>query len=346
LAHSHMLKDLASLEHQVKLAANAMKAPDVELAIPLELSSNGLGEQIKDALDKWLASVPDRMHFQTEDPLSGANVPLPPLPKEVQDVMGKLLADQKDLFNSVRDQNTNWQDAAANGAGHRAADGGTSDGSATGVTGNVLPKNNEAQGRSAEGRNGQSEGEFVGDNYVGKGGRNTPTKLDFSPYQQGQVNNQSNKSAGGATGGGKLAGEGAAGLEGSAPNLPPALLDQLQRLTQQQADIRNAAERLNLKDNLVRYDNFKLQDSILLMRQIENDLKAYRYDNALALEDKLLDDLQTSQLLLGSRISVQEDQTPQPMDKLQQEIDDVMRGELPPAWSQPLTEYYRQLSSQ
>jgi hypothetical protein len=31
---------------------------------------------------------------------------------------------------------------------------------------------------------------------------------------------------------------------------------------------------------------------------------------------------------------------------MQQEIDDVMRGQLPPAWSGPLTEYYRQLSSQ
>ena len=70
-----------------------------------------------------------------------------------------------------------------------------------GVTGNVLPNNNEMGGRSGEGRSGRSQGEFVGDNAVGKGGRNTPTRLDPTPFQQGQVNDTSKDPVGGATGG-------------------------------------------------------------------------------------------------------------------------------------------------
>jgi hypothetical protein len=346
LAHAHMLKELALIQRQVALAKDAMKTPDMQLAIPLELSAMGMGQEIKDALDKELSNAPDRMHFAAEDPLGGADVPMPKLPDHVQDLMGDLLADEQDLMNKLQDANTNWHDSASQNHSNRGADGNTADNSATGITGNVLPKNNEEDGRSPEGRNGKAQGEFVGDSAVGKGGRNTPTRLDFTPFQQGQVADQSAQSASGATGGGKLAGQGAAGLEGASPNLPPGLFDELQRLTEKQADLRNTAERLNLKNNLVRYDNFKLQDSIILMRQVENDLKAGRYDNALAVKDQLLDDLQTSRLLIGSQISVQEDTTPQPTNKMQQEIEDVMRGQLPPAWSQSLTDYYRQLSDQ
>jgi len=42
------------------------------------------------------------------------------------------------------------------------------------VTGNRLPNKSEIGGRSGEGRQGKSSGEFVGDEAVGKGGRKTP----------------------------------------------------------------------------------------------------------------------------------------------------------------------------
>ena len=126
--------------------------------------------------------------------------------------------------------------------------------SAKGVTGNTLPNNNEMDGRSGEGRSGKSMGEFVGQTAVGKGGRNTPTRLDPTPFQKGQINDTSKDPTGGATGGGKLSGEGGEGLEGP---VPPAIKQTMQRLAQKQAEIRNTAERLNLKYQLSRYDNFK-----------------------------------------------------------------------------------------
>jgi len=69
------------------------------------------------------------------------------------------------------------------------------------VTGNQLPNDNEMAGRSGEGRSGKSQGEFVEETASGKGGRNTPTRLDPTPFQQGQVKDDSKDPVGGATGG-------------------------------------------------------------------------------------------------------------------------------------------------
>jgi hypothetical protein len=258
-------------------------------------------------------------------------------------MVGKLMEQEEDLFQQMEDANANWQDSIDKGQGWDALDGPISDNSAKGITGNALPNNNEQQGRSGEGRNGQSQGEFVGDSAVGKGGRDTPTRLDPTPFEKGQIKDTSKDPVGGATGGGKLSGQGGQGLEGP---VPPKLQQEMQRLAQKQAELRNNAERLNLQYQLGRYDNFKLQESTLLMRRVESDLEANRYQNALRRRDIVLDSLQTSQMLLGGQIHVQLDTTPTPSGKIQRDISDAMKGQLPPAWSQALQEYYRKLSDQ
>jgi hypothetical protein len=258
-------------------------------------------------------------------------------------MVGQLMEQEEDLLDEAEDMNANITDSIDKGAGWDAADGPIADMSAKGVTGNVLPNNNEMGGRSGEGRSGQSQGEFVGDSAIGKGGRNTPTRLDPTAFQQGQINDTSKDPVGGATGGGKLSGQGAAGLEGP---VPPALQQGLKRLATKQAEIRNAAERLNLQYLLGRYDNFKLADSIALMRLTESDLNANRYQSALREREALLDDLNTSHMLLSGQIHVQQDTTPTVSMKSQQDLNDAMKGELPSAWSDALKEYYKKLSAE
>ena len=51
-------------------------------------------------------------------------------------------------------------------------------------------------------------------------------------------------------------------------------------------------------------------------------------------------------LLLGGEIHVQQDTTPAANTKLQKEIDDAMKGQLPPAWSDALKEYYKKLGQE
>jgi hypothetical protein len=343
MSNPDLLKDLFQIEDEVTMAKDALNKQATQIAVPAEENGLELAKEQSSNIEKWLSNAPDRTNWTQEDPLAKTDTPMPELPVQLEDMIGQLLEQQEDLFNQIEDQNANWQDSLDKGAGWDAADGPIADMSAKGVTGNVLPNNNEMDGRSGEGRNGQSQGEFVGDTAVGKGGRNTPTRLDPTPFQQGQINDTSKDPVGGATGGGKLSGQGGQGLEGP---VPPKVNEEMQRLAQKQAELRNNAERLNLQYQLGRYDNFKLLQSIALMRRVESDLEANRYQNAMRRRDMTIDDLDTSKLLLGSQIHVEQDTTPQSNEKAQKEISDAMKGVLPPAFSDALKEYYQKLSQQ
>lgn len=343
LSNSSMLKDLDEIYSETTMAKNALNQQATEIAVAAEDNGLELAKELNSNIEKWLANTPDRAQWTQEDPLTKTDTPMPELPKDLQDMIGKLLEQEEDLFDQVEDANANWADSADKAIGMDAADGPIADMSAKGVTGNVLPNDNEMNGRSGEGRQGKSQGEFVGDTAEGKGGRRTPTRLDPTPFAQGQIKDSSTDPSGGATGGGKLSGEGGEGLEGP---VPPAIKQQMQRLADKQAELRNTAERLNLQYHLDRYDNFKLAEAVALMRRVESDLQANRYNNALRHRDVTLDDLDTSRLLLGGEVHVQQDTTPATNQKLRSEIDDAMKGELPPAWSEALKAYYEKLSEQ
>ena len=120
----------------------------------------------------------------------------------------------------------------------------------------------------------------------------------------------------------------------------------MKRLATKQAELRNTAERIALQYHLDRYDNFKLNESIKLMRQVESALGANRYQNAMRQRDVLLDDLDTSRMLTSGQLNSQHDTTPTSNLKMQKDLNDAMKGELPPAWSDPLKAYYEKLSAQ
>jgi hypothetical protein len=343
MANAAMAKEAQSIYSEVTMAKDALKAQAAEVAVPAEESGLEGAKELSSNLEKWLSNTPDRTQWTQEELAQKSDTPMPELPKELQDMVGELMEQQEDLFDEAEDQNANITDSADKGIGWDAADGPIADMSAKGVTGNQLPNNNEMGGRSGEGRSGRSQGEFVGDTAVGKGGRNTPTRLDPTPFQQGQIKDTSKDPVGGATGGGKMSGEGAAGLQGPVPGKTP---EGLKRLATKQAEIRNSAERLALQYKLGRYDNFKLQASINLMRDVETDLNSGHYQNAMRKRDVLLDDMDTSRMLLSGQVNVQQDTTPTTSLKLQKDLNDAMKGELPAAWSDPLKEYYKKLASE
>ncbi len=142
------------------------------------------------------------------------------LPKEMEDIVGKLMEDEEDLFDEMEDASSSWADSIDKGAGWDAMDGPISNNSARGVTGNRLPNSSEIAGRSGEGRQGKSSGEFVGDTAVGKGGRKTPSRLTPDPFVKGQVKDFSKDPSGSTSGGGKESGQGGKGLHGPVPNRP------------------------------------------------------------------------------------------------------------------------------
>jgi len=343
MANSSLLKDLSQIYSETTMAKDALNQKAAEIAVADEDNGLELAKELASNIEKWLSNTPDRQQWTQEDPGSKTDTPMPELPKDLQDMVGELLEQEEDLFDLVEDANANWADSADKALGMDAADGPIADMSAKGVTGNALPNNNEMNGRSGEGRQGKSQGEFVGDTAEGKGGRRTPTRLDPTPFEKGQIKSTSTDPGGGATGGGKLAGEGGEGLEGP---VPPQVKQTMQRLAEKQAELRNTAERLNLQYHLDRYDNFKLAESVALMRRVESDLQANRYSNALRHRDVTLDDIDTSRLLLGGEVHVQQDTTPKTSQKLRSDLNDAMKGELPPAWSEALKAYYQKLGEE
>jgi hypothetical protein len=343
MANAAMAKEAQAIYSEVTMAKDALNQKAAEIAVPAE--ENGLegAKELASNIEKWLSNAPDRQQWTQEELTQKSDTPMPELPKELQDMIGELMEQQEDLFDQMEDQNANITDSADKGIGWDAADGPIADMSAKGVTGNQLPNNNEMGGRSGEGRSGKSQGEFVGDTAVGKGGRNTPTRLDPTPFAQGQIKDTSKDPVGGATGGGKMSGEGAAGLQGPVPG---KAVEGLKRLATKQAELRNTAERLALQYKLSRYDNFKLNDSINLMRDVETDLNSGRYQNAMRKRDVLLDDIDTSRMLVSGTVNMQQDSTPSTSLKMQRDLNDAMKGELPPAWTDPLKEYYKKLASE
>jgi hypothetical protein len=343
MANAAMAKEAQSIYSEVTMAKDALNQKAAEIAVPAE--ENGLegAKELSSNIEKWLSNTPDRQQWTQEELTQKSDTPMPELPKELQDMIGELMEQQEDLFDQMEDQNANITDSADKGIGWDAADGPIADMSAKGVTGNQLPNNNEMGGRSGEGRSGKSQGEFVGDTAVGKGGRNTPTRLDPTPFAQGQIKDTSKDPVGGATGGGKMSGEGAAGLQGP---VPAKTVEGMKRLATKQAELRNTAERLALQYKLSRYDNFKLNRSIDLMRDVETDLNSGRYQNAMRKRDVLLDDMDTSRMLVSGTVNVQQDSTPGTSLKMQRDLNDAMKGELPPAWSDPLKEYYKKLAAE
>lgn len=342
MANATLLKELMEVYSEVTMAKDALNQKAIDMSIPAEEMALELAKEISSNLEKWLMDTPDRLKWNQEDPLSKVDVPMAELPDELSDMIGELMEQQEDLFDDIEDTAANWADSLDKGAGWDAMDGPIANMTAKGVTGNVLPNNNEMNGRAGEGRTGKSSGEMVEDTATGKGGRDTPTRLDATPFQQGQINNQSTDPVGGATGGGKLSGQGGAGLEGPVP--PKDLADKMQRLKGQQADLRNKLEKLELDKRSAPYDNFALMQAAANMRRVESDLDSNRYGNVLRRKDVVLDKMSESRALIEGEMHLKKDTSPQLSDKMEDDIHNAQDGALPPGWADALKEYYKRLS--
>lgn len=339
-----MLEELIEVETELKMAEDALTKQSVEIAVPLEQLGAEMAEEITTNIEKWLPDSPDRERWSQEEPLTDAmrEAPMAELPNELEDLMGELMEEEEDLFDEMEDVSSSWADSLDKGAGWDAMDGPISNMSAKGVTGNRLPNTSEIGGRSGEGRQGKSSGEFVGDSAVGKGGRKTPSRLTPDPFEKGQVKDTSKDPVGGATGGGKESGQGGEGLEGP---IPPPLKRDLARLAGKQSSLRNRAETIRLEFQIINYNTEDLNKLIDLMKTVEQHLRSGHFRSALRRRDVMLDFLGDLRAQTADEAAVKVDTTVSIPQELRKKILGSMQEESPAGWEQLNKSYFQRISN-
>jgi hypothetical protein len=342
-ANPSLLEELVEVQTEIQMAADALTKKSLDIAVPLEQLGAEMAEQLTTNLEKWLPDTPDRERWSQEEPLSDAmkEAPMAELPGELEDLVGHLMEQEEDLLDEMEDVSSSWADSIDKGAGWDAADGPISNMSAKGVTGNRLPNTSEIGGRSGEGRQGKSSGEFVSDTAVGKGGRKTPSRLAPDPFVQGQVKDFSQDPTGGATGGGKESGVGGEGLEGPVSNSPQR---QLRRMADRQADLRNRAESIELKFQVLDYHPTDLRQLIQAMAAVERDLRSGRYRSALRRREMLLEGLGALKTYVQGEFQVRRDESASLPADVQKELLGGMRDESPAGWEELNRQYFRRLN--
>lgn len=339
-----LLKELVEVQTELKMAKDALTKNTAEIAVPLEQLGAEMAKEMTTNIEKWLPDTPDREKWSQEEPLTDdmKEAPMAELPRELEDIVGELMEGEEDLFDEMEDVSSSWADSLDKGAGWDAMDGPISNNSARGVTGNRLPNTSEISGRSGEGRSGQATGEFVSDTAVGKGGRKTPTRLTADAFVKGQVKDLSKDPVGGATGGGKESGAGGEGLRGPVADRPRR---QMERLASRQASLRNKAEAVDLKFQVLKFHHTDLKSMIDQMSGVERDLRAGHYRNALRRRDVVLQGLGQVKTYVQGESTVRQDRTANLPTEIQKDILGSMKEVSPEGWDELNRQYYERLAT-
>ncbi|MDD5697678.1 MAG: hypothetical protein PHH77_03590 [Victivallaceae bacterium] len=241
-SNSAMADEFVEMYEELQKAAAALaKKKSLEIATLAEDTALNSSQAVAANLDRWLADNKDNIKWNAEENGETPDIPLTDLPAELTDIIGDLIEQETDMTDDSQDSTNSFSYSSDEGLGWGVSDGNIDSMQAKGITGNILPNNNEAGGRSGEGRSGKSSGQFVEKTATGKGGRKTPARLTRSPYEKGTVNDTSKDAQGGASGGGKQSGIGGEGLIGVTPEQDPEIKT---RLGGNQGELRQRAEAL------------------------------------------------------------------------------------------------------
>ncbi len=295
-SNSVMADEFIELIEELQKSGAALERRHIEIATVNEELMGQQAESITANLERWLADAKDFIKWNGEEAGITPDVPLQDLPDELTDIIGELI-DSADDMEDVEDSTNSSLSAFDDGLGWGVSDGNMDSMAARGITGNVLPNNNEVGGRSGEGRSGKSRGQFVEKEAHGKGGRDTPTRLVQSPFEKGTVKDFSKDPQGGATGGGKQSGVGGEGLRGVTPDQKT---DTQQRLPGQQAEMKQKAEALMRELTVRNLPTGDLEEAIHAMDLIQKYRSAGQGLQLRQVQSELLSRLKDTRTVLTS----------------------------------------------
>ena len=312
---------LKAIEEAKKIAA------DMEMWLPN-----------KNETQKWLLENFDK----TEIP----EIPNLPLPDAFEDIVGKLLDEQKGLDQQVQDAASNQAFAQNPANGWEIADGPMPGFAAQGKSGNQRPNKNEQTGRSSGGREGMSDGEMVGDRASNLEGTTPDIRRTSDPMQQGQVKDDGGINSTRATGGGKAGGfSDRNGMDGNAPlrSAKAPSLPANDALAVKQALLAEKTSKQYAQASLLYLRANALADVPRLMEESQAALKDGRVDDFNRLHRQIIGQLHATQGLIQAgttlRLSTRESQMAGEKQLLGGD-----EGQAPEAYKKQVSDYYRSLT--
>ncbi|HOK79513.1 MAG TPA: hypothetical protein PK303_06585 [bacterium] len=322
-------------------AASDAFARGKPITIPVQESQMGLelAEELVANLERWLAEAPDSVKWDLQEPSKPVLAPEAELPAELEDIIGDLIEQAEDMTEEIEDITSSWMDSLDKGAGWMAMDGSISNMSAKGITGNVLPNQQEIGGRSGEGRTGRSYGEMVEKTAQGKGGRQTPARLTPDNIEPGQVQDTSGENQLGPTGGGKASGWGPTGLKGPVQDLS----FRYAQLAEKQAKLIEKAEKMERELKILNIYNPQIEKSISAMKQFTIQLKEGRYHNLLTTNQMIVTNLKQAQQVLTHQAIVRIENS-EKVEKKRKELGSIWDEKIPSGYEPVVRKYYENIS--
>jgi hypothetical protein len=273
---SHIQKSIENLKKQA-----------IHMAISESQMGLELAEEITSNLERWLAGTPDNIKWDLEEPSKDYKVPEASLPDELEDIIGELIEKEENMKEEIEDLTSSWMDSIDKGAGWGVSDGPISNMSAKGITGNLMPNQQEIGGRSREGRTGRSYGEMVEKTATGKEGRNTPARLTPDNFEPGEIQDKSRDTPLGPTGGGKISGWGPSGLTGKEGDI----IFRYNALLDKQKEIIDKAEKILIELKSANIYNPELEKAISQMKVFQIQLKTGKYNELLKTKSEIISSL-------------------------------------------------------
>jgi hypothetical protein len=341
-ADAALLSEYKQMVEQIEDAAKDLNPKITTLVVKREDVGRELAEKIAQDMEMWLPNTPDNTKWVLEEPLDKPDIPMPPLPDQLSDLIGDLIKQEDQMTEEADDQTSAWADSIS-AAGWGASDGPISNFSAKGVTGNQLPNNNELSGRAGDGRSGKSEGQMVGNEARGLEGRKTPTRVTNDTYEKGVVKELQQMATGGATGGGKMRGSGQEGLQGQTP--PPKYDDtKMQYLKDWQQRLRQQAEHVAGQLRSVHIASPALDKAIAGMRQAEAQSKDGRYTEMFHTQQMVVQDLRSAAGLNARDTALQVDRAANVPAEQRRPILDAGDEPVPQEYHNAVRRYFENLS--
>jgi len=304
----------------------------------------GMTERIAD-MEMWLSDKPDNILWKQEnlDKDEIPDIPLVDLPEELEDLVGDLLDQEKDIEDKAQDTASNLG-AHDLPAGWDVADGPQPSFGAKGKSGNTKPNKMEQIGRAGGGRQGMSDGEMVEDFAKDLEGSEVEVRRTNDPFQKGEIEEENPNSEAKATGGGKQSGQvDGPGLTGAAPPRNELGMRELER---KQKELARDTERLYSQAVLMYLPTGELDNALLLMQQAAQKLQEGDMMGFTSLQRRIVRSLDNTRRELGGEAKVVLDPWMKVPADMQEEIFDARDEKVPAEFEKLVSEYYKAIAGE